>query len=321
MIKFAVFVNNDGYRKYTTAAAKEGGASVPYIKDGIEKKFFEIHNAEPLNRKFELPFKSIWYRKCVDEQFFSVEDRIYFVFYESFHMTYSRKLLSYLKKKYARSKFIFYFSNPVGDYNLKRLNKIKDMFDAVITFNRSDAEKYGFTYYCGCDFMLLPDINAEKDKLSDLFFIGANKGRLELLLSVFEKMSGAGLKCDFWITDVPAEKQKYADVIHYNQKLTYDEVLQHDVNTKCILEVLRDGKQYYSIRTIEAFKYRKKLLTMNESVKSQWFFNPDIIQTFITAEDISIDFINAPTDESLYKNSDVGSFERFAEFIIEKFKQ
>lgn len=54
----------------------------------------------------------------------------------------------------------------------------------------------------------LPNIDQDDLDNSDVFFVGANKGRLRLLLSIYDKLSNAGLKCDFFICGVE-KKIKY----------------------------------------------------------------------------------------------------------------
>ena len=311
MAKFAFLVNNDGYKKYTYEAAKSAGASVPRL--GRLKRIFEIHNAEPLNRYFELPFKNFWYKRVVDESKFNNDDVVFFVLYESFHMSYSRRLICHYKKKYKNAKFIFLYTNPVNEYNFMRVNKICDLLDGIFTFNIEDSKNYSY-FFLEEDLFILPRI--QNDHISsDVFFVGADKGRLPILLDLFDLLSKKGLICDFWITGVPEEKQKYSDKIHYNQRITYEEVLRHNANTRCIIEVLQDGKSYTSLRTYEAIQYRKKLLTMNDTVKAQWFFNPKIIQVFHSVEDISVDFIRSNVEESVYDDCDLGSFNRFEKYI------
>ena len=312
MPKFAFLVNSDGYKKYTYLAAKEAGASVPQL--GKAYPLFALHNAEPLNRYFELPFKRIWFRKVVDESKFDKEDEIFFILYESFHMSYSRKLIKHYKKKYKNAKFAFFFTNPVGEYNSRRLSKIRDLLDAVYAFNKEDVERYGYKFMGAQPFQLPHQGDLEPE--TDLFFIGADKGRLPILLSLYERMTSLGAICDFWITEVPEEKQKYADSIHYNQRMSYEEVLRHDAKTRCIVEVLQDEKSYTSIRTLEAIQYHKKVLTMSESVKGTCFYNPQIIQVFHSAEDVSLDFIRQKVDESQFDLEDTCSFVYFEEFIV-----
>lgn len=312
MSKFAFLVNNDGYKKYTYEAAKKAGASVPHLDRG--EKIFKIHNAEPLNRYIELPLKSIWFHKVVDETKFQPDDEIFFILYESFHMSYSRKLIKHYKKKYKNAKFYFFFTNPVGEYNSRRLRKIQDLLDAVYAFNKEDVKRYGYRFLEAEPFHLPHQEDLEPE--TDLFFIGADKGRLPILLSLYERMTSLGAICDFWITEVPEEKQKYADSIHYNQRMSYEEVLRHDAKTRCIVEVLQEEKSYTSIRTMEAIQYHKKVLTMSESVKETCFYNPEIIQVFHSAEDVSLDFIRQKIDEDQFDLEDTCSFAYFEEFMV-----
>lgn len=315
MCKFVFLINDDGYRKYTCHAIESAGASVPCIKGWITRLLFRIHNAEPLNRYFELPFKSFWFSNVVDESGLGREDHIFFVLYESFRMTYSRKLLSHYKNKYKNSTFLYLFTNPANHYNLGRLSKIRDLIDVIVSMNLEDAQKYGFKYMPEEFLFKYPDFNY-KDIRSDLFFVGANKGRLPLLIQIFEQIQKQGGVCDFWITDVPYEEQQYAEVIHYNQKLSYEEVLSHGAHSRSILEVLQDGKSYASIRTLEALHYHKKLLTMNKTIKDQWYYNPNIIYCFNSPEEISVSYIRKSVPDSEY-NIEIGTYEKFVSNVIE----
>lgn len=314
MAKYVYFINVDGYRKYTAYAAQNAGAFIPNIDGIIKKKLFEIHNAWTLNKRCELPGKSIWYKYCFNEKEVDINEDLYFMCYESFHMAYSRKYLSYLRNKYSNAKFVFFFSNPVDSYNFEKLKSVRDLYDAVITFNNNDAKDNDFIY-CNCDVFKLPPVSECQEYKSDVFFIGSDKGRLELLLSVYEKLTNAGLTCDFHIINVPEDKQRYLDKIKYNHRISYEEVLQRVKSTRCVLEILQNSNYYYSIRTIEALQYHKKLLTSNVEVVQQWFYKPEIIQCFDNDLDIDTAFVLEPIDKALYSDIDIGSFERFANFL------
>lgn len=315
MSKFVVLVNNDGYRKFTVASAVAGGALVPRFQNKVLKKVFEIHNAWKLNQWCELPFKEKWYKFCFDESQVLPQTKIYFIFYESFHMSYSKKYLQYLKEKYKNSKFVFYFSNPVNEYNLKRLLSVKKYYDKIITFNKKDAIVNDFLY-CNYDAFLFPNFLSKGIK-SDVFFVGANKGRIDFIHSIYKRLTQAGLVCDFVVVDVPKEKQKYKSKIKYNKRITYEEVLQRVSNSRCVLEILQNGYCYSSIRTIEAFQYYKKILTTNIEVDKQWFYKPEIIQAFKKPEDIDIDFIRSAVAQSIFEDVKLGRFKDFADFIVQ----
>lgn len=206
---------------------------------------------------------------------------------------------------------------------IKSWNSIKDYYDAGITFNRRDAEELDllFTDYWPC---ILPEKKFEPENQSDVFFVGQAKDRLRKILSVYEKLKDAGLKCDFWVSGVPESERRYSHDIHYVSRstmnfLTYDEVLQHVMNTKCVLEILPFGQNYSSLRMNESLWYHKKLLTTNLEAPSEWFYNPEIVQVFSDAKDIDTDFISqlSPEDEHrIYDGMNIGDWNIFADFII-----
>ena len=206
MIKY-VFMNYwEGYQKCILNALQNEDNIYTFkpINNNIERKLISWHNSWRLNRKIELPFKILWIKRCMKDIDVSQNDEIFFVLYESFHMTYSISFLKYLHKKYKKAKFVYMFSNPVDEYNKSKLTYISNYIDMVITFNEKDAEKNGYFYFPNQPYQV-PVYECESR--SDLFFIGADKGRLDKLLSVYEKVSREGYKCEFYIVGVPKEKQ------------------------------------------------------------------------------------------------------------------
>lgn len=316
MKKFVVFMNGDGYGKYMVEAAREAGASVPLFRTPFRKRVCEIHNTWLLNRVIELPLKRIWYKECFDENTVNICDEIYFIFFESFAMSYSRSYLKYLKKKFVNSKLIFWFSNPVGHkYNMERFSSVQKFYDSVVTFNEKDAVENQLLY-CSDWMYRLPQVKPLPNTETDVFFVGSDKGRLELLIDIYIKLTELGLKCEFYVTDVPEEKQRYKNEIKYNHRLSYEEVLQHAMSSKCILEVLQDEQNYCSIRTIEAIQLKKKLLTTNKHIYKQRYYRPEIIQVIQEVANIDMDFFNYLVDEDVYDNLDIGDFKYVADFLV-----
>lgn len=309
-------------------SAKSHGA---FLSTNITSKFidkiFRMHTSWKFNRIIELPFHFLWSRMILDDANISRDKKVYFIFLDGFRLAYSRNYLKHLRKKYRDCRLIFYFRDPVDDTKselMERWHYIKDYYDAGITFNRSDAEKLDllFTDYWPC---LLPEKKFEPENQTDVFFVAQAKDRLSKILSVYEKLKDAGLRCDFWVSGVPENEQKYADDIHYVSRcttnfLTYNEVLQHVMNTKCVLEILPFRQNYSSLRVNESLWYRKKLLTTNLEAPSEWFYHPEIVQVFSNAEDIDTEFISRPLSSEdkhrIYDNMNIGDWNVFADFII-----
>lgn len=317
-MEYVFFMEDSYYNKFGCNAVrgKKGAHLIPGFRSPLERKLFRLHNAWPLNQYFELPGKGIWYRCCLDERALDKNAEICFIFYESFHMAYSGQFLRYLRKNYPNGKCFYAFTNPVEEYNLAKLRTVQKYYDVVLTFEKESAEKYGFAY--GPIDLYGPESIPESDlPESDVFFIGADKGRLDTLLGIYEALTAKGLRCDFYITGVPEEKQKYAREITYNRPISYEESLKHLAKTKCVLEVLQNGLAYGSVRMSEAYAYRKKLLTTNLRMEQAEHYDPRIARVIRDPKDIDASFIQNDVSEEVYAQYDFYTFEAFQRMIAE----
>lgn len=317
MSKFVIFDNDEGYQKCTIKAALEDEDVIVAnsISSGFKKKVFEMHNAWSLNKRKEMPLKQVWFKQIFDESLVPYDEEVYFLFYESCYMSYSKTFLRYLRKKYANSKFSFLFTNPCGEYNLVRTAAFKNYYDVFITFFIEDADKYGFLF-CDCQPYKLPEVDKDIFSHSDVFFVGADKGRLEKLIGIYEKLTTAGLKCDFHIVGVEDQRQKYSENIIYNKRMSYEEVLQRVNSSSCILEVLQDGHSYISLRAIEAMQYHRKLMTTSKATMGKDFYNPQIIQIIDDVSNIDIGFFKNNADDNLFPGRELWSFALFKKFLM-----
>lgn len=73
--------------------------------------------------------------------------------------------------------------------------------------------------------------------------------------------------------------------------LSYEETLQEVQYANCILEIVQEGQYGISWRTVEAFTYNKKLLTNNEGIKNNPFYNSEYIHVFNKVDDIDFDWV------------------------------
>jgi len=317
MSKFVFFNYGEGYQKCIVNALRDDGEAYSFenFKESKLKRAFSLHNAWPVNKKCELPFKRIWFKRVLKGINICEQDEVYFLLYESFHLTYSKVFLRYLKRKYPNSKLCFMFSNPADDYNKTKVKYIEEYLDAIITFNKKDADENNYLF-CPIQPYKVPIYDGKMEEHSDLFFIGADKGRLDKLLLIYEHLSREGAKCDFYIVGVPNDKQKYSDKIHYNQRLTYEEVLKKVASTNCVLELLQNEENYISIRTVEAMQYHTKLLTSNNSVKSSSLYNENTIQVFDKVGCIQADFVKSKADENQYPDESFCALEPFKEYLV-----
>ena len=71
--------------------------------------------------------------------------------------------------------------------------------------------------------------------------------------------------------------------------MSYYDYLQHVVNSDCIVEIMQENAQGFTLRTWEALLYNKKLLTNNADVENTNFYNPSQIIVFDDIRKISTD--------------------------------
>lgn len=289
MNKLYFFIEPTGYNRYIAAAAEGSDVATVFcgFKSKMKEQFLKLYNAWPLNKRAELPFKGYLFKKYLEE---IPQDTTYIIMAESFHLSYSRVFLKNLRKRFPHVKICFMFSNPVGKYNIAKARAFRGDYDAFLTFAKDDAERYNF-HYCDTLPMRLPDPDDSLNIDTDVFFVGKNKGRLDTIYKIYEKLHSLGLKCKFYIVGVSEENQRNSDEIIYNTPIPYDEVLQHVQQSRCILEVLQEGCNYVSMKTIEAIHYRKKILTNNEYADQCDLYSPDYIRIIKDINSIDLEFI------------------------------
>lgn len=314
------FIEPTGYNKYVAAAAI-GSSNVsifPGYRSRTEEVLCKWHNAWPLNRHKELPFKRCWGKKYVNQ---IPVDCDYILMAESFHLSYSQSFLQSLRNQRPIAKLCFVFSNPVGNYNLEKINSMRDNYDIIITFAKDDAEKYGFQY---CEVLpyRLPDAVNNVGIESDVFFVGKNKGRLNQILSIYEKLKEQELTCKFYIVGVENQEQKYGEDIVYNHPISYEEVLKHVQKTRCILEILQEGCNYVSMKTCEAIHYHKKLLTTNKYANQSYLYNEQYIRIINNLEDIDKYFVTQVVPAEVYESAIlVETYEPLINYLDNYFKK
>lgn len=278
---------------------------------------YKVHTTPKINKHVKLPFKSIW-NPLMFRRKFKDDKPLCFIFFMRRCDLVNQGLMEYLRKKHPDAKFVCFYQDLVKTYTECSLERIKQEFDLVLSFDHADAKEYGLYYYPLVYSEADIADNAEIEK-SDVFFVGIAKNRLDDILGAYIKLRDAGLKCDFTICGVPEEQRRFTDEIEYRDKMPYIENLQHIKSTRCLLEIMQKGGHGYTLRACEAIVFDRKLLTNNPEVCNAPFYSNDTISTFTTPDTIDIDFIKSGADSVDYKYKDKLSPIHLLEFIDEKF--
>lgn len=266
---------------------------VPKIPDGVSG-IWKIHHSERLNGYVKLPFRSLWNRYNPMRDFQPEGRESYcFIFSNVAIEWYEPALLRQWQKRFG-VKLVLYLLDTLDSYYASgaRMALKNIQFDAVYTYYRPDAEKYGFCYF-DTYYSKLHDIcrtQKERKTPADVFFWGSEKGRGKMLRKVNEVLKRKGCSTEFGICYV--EELAYAGSgICCNKELSYREMIERINASTCILDLKGENSKGISLRAYEAYVYGKRLLTNNPQIRDMRGYSKDWVQYFEDPEEIRVDFI------------------------------
>ena len=250
---------------------------------------YKLHCSQTIENILKLPFKSVW-NKHYFKNTFNNNDPICFVFTGNHISKLRYGFDKYLRKIYPNCKLVIFYQDLITRRRNSLFEKYRDRFDLVLSFDQKDARDYGLVYY---PLVYTPEEYETEGELprSDVFFVGKAKNRLDEILTAYEKLSEAGLNCDFHIVNVPEADRKYADKINYCSQMSYTENLKHIKATSCLLEIMQKGGHGYTLRACEAITYGKRMITNNPEIINAPFYRPELISVFENTADIDVDFV------------------------------
>lgn len=244
---------------------------------------YRTHFRPELNEKIRIPGKSIWNHFYFKDTL-SKNNKYCFIFLANFAMFAKQSgYHQYLRRKYPDCKIVLFLTDifarqtELFTHEKWKIEKERALYDLIISYDKSDCQKYGFTYHhtVFSSNFILPDLNVEE---SDVYFVAKYKGRLQRVIELYDLLSSFGLRCDFYIYKCPSDMKVERPGISYIEKpISYAENLVRTIKTKFLLEIMQNNADGYTYRTWEAIAFKKKLITNNKSIIDAPFYNPKLI--------------------------------------------
>ncbi|WP_284036360.1 hypothetical protein [Neobacillus sp. 114] len=217
---------------------------------------------------------------------------------------YSLHIANYIQKK-TNSRIIHWYWNPV----IKSINpkKIMGQNTELWSFDINDCKNYGMNYISTYYFS---NIKLTKTKIkNDIYFMGADKGRLDKLLKLKETFEKSDLRVKMHITK--SEESNHRSY-SFMQRIPYQEVLEGISESIAILDLVQAGQSGMSQRPMEALFLEKKLITNDKNISKYEFYNKNNI--FILGKDdinniasfINSDYVQI--DEQIIRKYDFGNW-------------
>lgn len=206
---------------------------------------------------------------------------------------YPTNALSYIKKKYGAFFVLYYIDTVKRDVSTyANYLREKSIFDLVFTFDKTDAKAYDLVFW-QTPYSVM---NVEISNCKDLYFCGVDTDRTNIINAISHIKN-----IDYAMDLIQAiEKKEYVDdriTVHsVNEVMPYKDVLKRTLEANCILEIVRPGQNGFTLRTLEAVVYNKKLLTNNECVTRFPFYNPEYMNIFKNVDDIDWAWVKEKID-------------------------
>ncbi len=254
------------------------------MKNRVRFFLYDLHKSYFLNKKYEVPFQSHWLKvnpsiKRLRKQ---KHDPVFFLVHETSPFAFSVDSLRFLKKTFPLSKLIYLGLNPLTD---ERLLRVENSYDFVLTMTPSFEEKYGWIYH------EVPYSRATnyigEEYSSDVFFIGEDKGRHDIIVQCCRELIKLDKKCVFMIHGASKkDRVNMPGIIYLDKPLDYAEVVKWVNNSQALLEIVAFRNDFPTLRTLEALTYRKRLITTNISVEEQPYYSDKQINIISDPQDI-----------------------------------
>lgn len=187
------------------------------------------------------------------------------------------EIVKYIQKTNDNIRIIVWFMNPIQ--KTRELARLKQSKAELWTFDYDDARNYHLNYNTQYFFnnIILPKSVVD----NDVYFLGADKGRIEELIQLEKELINKGISTRFHITSTGKTNNKYNDL--YKSNISYEESLLEISKSNVIVDLLQDGQSGLTVRPLEALFFQKKLITNNTNVVNEKFYNKNNI--FILGQD------------------------------------
>lgn len=229
----------------------------------------------------------------------------------------SCEALKYLHEQLPKARFAMYQWDSVRQNNYLHLI---DLFDVVQTFDMDDAQKYGLTY--------LPLFYSEQyKKISDqegsvkydLVFFGAyHSDRLKVIKTLHEwcEQNGLNFFSHLYISKLAMLRLLVIGEIRFSElkylktySASTDKIISIYRQTKAVLDIELNIQNGLTMRTFEVLGANLKLVTSNNNIRNEAFYDPKRIYVFDRKK---------PNLDMSFFNNDNQVNNRFAEYYIDE---
>ena len=284
------------------------------MNEPLLHKLHKLHWSAKLNRKINLPFKKLWFKRMTKGNF-QDDKPVCFILYGGQYAIRDPRLCDYIKSLNPQNKIAVHYRDLLKN-DAKHLDMLKSKTDFIYTYDRGEAEKFGLCHYESHIYSQIGDVTCPEEFDYDLYFVGYPKDRLELLYKIHDTVSSKGIRCCFKLVGVaPEHKKDSSGLIYLDNPIPYKQVVSDISKTRCILEIVQENSTGATMRTLEAVTYKRKLITNRKDLAKSSLFAPAQISQIDDPSDIDIEFLRSAIPYKELKDASSFSPLRELEFV------
>lgn len=220
---------------------------------------------------------------------------------------YTLCIIKFINKKFPHiTVYAYYFNIVEKDVPIQLLLKLNCK---LCTFDSNDAKKYSMDLILQPISLGLLRKYESSGNLYDVFFIGADKGRLKTLLNTQRYLEENHFTTKFYIINTGKKRDAQ---YQYSKPISYNKYLELASNARCLLEIKQNNQFGPTLRPLEAGILKKKLITNDENIINSKYYNENNV--YILGEKRNItEFMKLPFQDIYdYEENDISRW-------IEKF--
>ena len=222
-----------------------------------------------------------------------------------------------LKYKRNDAKIIMWHWNKIFKNEIAPSDTIAQQCEQW-SFDPDDCEKYHLKF--NTQYFSKINLNENLEKKWDVYFLGTDKNRTEKLLKLEEIFKLLGKKTNFHV--VKSSLDKANPRITYKKNISYKENLENVIQSNIVLDIPISGQRGLTLRVLESLYYRRKLISFNDYLKNELFYNDNnilILNERDLDSNIAInkieEFLNKPYQD-LKENELARKYFSFVEWIL-----
>ena len=244
-----------------------------------------------VNNRFYIPLKRFWYWLL-----FKIHHKKDTKVVTMTVSWYHNDWIQYIKTTYPEAKLVLVIRDTVlsKEKSNKRfkIEEAKQKFDLILSYdNIHDVPKYGLTY-APVFMSKIEEFSSPLQCKYDISFIADAKDRMGIVNILYKKIMANGLSSFLYIFHTKnSDKLPGSNIIYANQYIGRIEMLRKELESNCMLEVLKGDAHSNTLRFWEAVMYNKKLYTNWAGAIDSPYYDPRYMRVFSNPEDIDLDFI------------------------------